>query len=51
MKAIRFHPDAESEMIGAAAYYESQQQDLGRRFLTSVQDAVNRVALALVYFR
>jgi toxin ParE1/3/4 len=43
MKAVRFHPDAESEMIEAAAYYETQQPDLGRRFLASVQDAVNRI--------
>lgn len=45
MKAIRFLPDAESEMIAAAAYYETQQEDLGRRFLASVQDAVNRIAV------
>jgi cytochrome P450 len=45
MKAVRFHPNAESEMIEAAAYYEAQQSDLGRRFLASVQDAVNRIRL------
>ena len=45
MNAVKFHPDAESEMIGAAAYYETQQRDLGRRFLASVQDAVNRILL------
>lgn len=44
MKPVRFHPEAESEMIKAAAWYESQQTDLGKRFLTSVQDALNRVA-------
>jgi restriction endonuclease Mrr len=43
MKAVRFHPDAESEMTKAAAYYETQQPDLGRRFLASVQDAVNHI--------
>jgi plasmid stabilization system protein ParE len=43
MKRVRFHPDAESEMIEAAAYYEAQQPGLGRRFLVSVQDSVNRV--------
>ena len=43
MKVVKFHPDAESEMIDAAAYYESQQPDLGRRFLAAVQDAVNRI--------
>ncbi len=45
MKTARFHPDAESEMIEAAAYYEAQQPDLGRRFLASVQDAVNRISV------
>jgi plasmid stabilization system protein ParE len=45
MKTVRFHSDAESEMIEAAAYYEAQQSDLGRRFLASVQDAVNRIVL------
>lgn len=45
MKIIRFHPDAEAEMIEAAAYYEAQQPGLGRRFLASVQDAVNRIVL------
>lgn len=45
MKSVKFHPDAESEMIAAAAYYEGQQPGLGGRFLTSVQDAVNRIML------
>jgi len=44
MKTVRFHPDAEAEMIEAAAYYETQQPALGRRFLVSVQDALNRLA-------
>jgi len=43
MKTVKFHPDAEAEMIEAAAYYEAQQPDLGRRFLASVQDAINRI--------
>jgi toxin ParE1/3/4 len=45
MKVVRFHPDAEVEMIEATAYYEAQQSELGRRFLASVQDAVNRAVL------
>jgi len=43
MKIARFYPAAENEMIAAAAYYEAQQTDLGRRFLASVQDAINRI--------
>ena len=45
MTPLRFHPEAESEMIETAAWYEAQQTDLGRRFLTCVQDALNRVEL------
>lgn len=45
MKVIRFHPDAEAEMIEAAACCEAQQPELGRRFLASVQDAANRIVL------
>ncbi len=45
MKAVRFHPEAEFEMIEAASYYESQQSDLGRRFLVSVQDSINLIML------
>jgi len=45
MKPVKFHPDADAEMTAAARYYESQQRDLGRRFLASVQDAVNRLTI------
>lgn len=45
MKPTRFHPDAELEVIAAAAWYESQQRDLGKRFLASVQDALNKIML------
>ncbi len=30
MKPIRFHPEADSEMVDAAVWYESQQKGLGR---------------------
>ena len=43
MKTVKFHPDAENEMIKAAVYYETQQSQLGRRFLASVQDTINRI--------
>ncbi|MFH0939240.1 MAG: type II toxin-antitoxin system RelE/ParE family toxin [Planctomycetota bacterium] len=45
MKPIRFHPEAESEMTEAAVWYETQQTELGKRFLVSVQDALNRIEL------
>ncbi len=43
MKPVRFHPEAEAEMMSAAKFYETQQKDLGKRFLASVQDALNRI--------
>ena len=45
MNSVRFHPEADSEMTGAAIWYETQQENLGKRFLSSVQDAVNRIQL------
>ncbi len=45
MKLVRFHPEAEAEMFDAAMWYESHQEGLGKRFLTSVQDALHRIAL------
>ena len=51
MKRARFHPEAEAEMAEAAAYYENQERHLGRRFLTTVQDAVNRIRVNPLLFR
>lgn len=45
MKPIRFHRDAESEMIEAAEYYESRQSDLGKRFLESVRSLINQIRI------
>jgi len=45
MKIVKLHPLAEEEMIQAAGFYESQQSGLGKRFLISVQDGMNRMAL------
>lgn len=45
MKPVCFHPEAEAEMVDAAMWYESQQQGLGKRFLTSVHDSLHRIAL------
>ena len=43
---VRLHPEAENEMIEAAAYYEAQQADLGKRFLASIQDATNSIRIS-----
>lgn len=42
---VRFHPHAQAEMAHAAAWYEAQQGNLGRRFLAAVQDAINRIQI------
>lgn len=42
---IRFHPHAETEMIDGAMWYESQQNGLGKRFLTVIQDALNKIEI------
>ena len=43
MNDVRFHPDARSELIDAATYYEGQADGLGGQFI----DEVHRVTDAL----
>jgi hypothetical protein len=50
MMLVRFHAEAEAEMTQAAAYYDEQQANLGRRFLTSVRDAINRIQINPLLF-
>ena len=45
MIPINFHPEADSEMMDSAVYYESQQKDLGKRFLSTVQDSLNHIQI------
>ena len=45
MRQVRFHPEAEIEMLGTAAYYEAQERGLGARFLVAIQEAVHRVRI------
>ena len=51
MIPIRFHPEADAEMMSAAKFYETHQKDLGKRFLASVQDALNRIQLNPLLYR
>jgi hypothetical protein len=43
VKPVWFHPAADAEMVDAAVWYGSRQEDLGKRFLTAVRDALNRI--------
>jgi len=45
MRTVRFHAEAEAEMLDAVAYYGAQREHLGERFLAAVQDALNRVKI------
>ena len=45
MIAVFFHPDADAELVAAAAYYEEQKEDLGKRFLSSVEDSLARIRI------
>lgn len=45
MTAVFFHPEADAEVVAAAAYYEGQQEDLGKRFLSAVEDGLARIRI------
>ena len=45
MKPIKFYPDAEMEMRESSKYYESQQKDLGKRFLNSIESAIKQIQI------
>jgi len=45
MTPIFFHPEAEAEVVAAAVYYEEQQGNLGRRFLSSIEDGLSRIRI------
>jgi toxin ParE1/3/4 len=37
LTAVQFHPEAETELLAAARYYEEQAQNLGLDFITAVE--------------
>ncbi len=43
MKLFRFHPDALLEADQTAYFYEEQKCGLGKRFIESLTDAINRI--------
>jgi len=45
MTAVFFHPEADAELVAAAVYYEGQQEELGKRFLSSVEDSLARIRI------
>lgn len=45
MTTVYFHPHAADEMNCAALWYENQQKGLGKRFLASIQDCIQRIGV------
>jgi toxin ParE1/3/4 len=50
LKKLIFHPAAEAETAKAAEFYDSQQKNLGKRFICAVEEGATRVRMdPLVY--
>lgn len=45
MTPVLFHPQAETELVAAATWYEGEQTDLGKRFLSSLEDGISRIRI------
>lgn len=45
MKLVKFHPEAELEMIEAARFYKERQHHLWQRYIQSVKQAVDKTTL------
>ena len=43
MRSVEFHPDAQTEFLSAAQFYERQTAGLGRDFVMAVQRAYERL--------
>lgn len=39
MKPVRYHPEANEEVIESSLFYEDREDGLGARFLTALEDA------------
>jgi len=50
MIPVLFHPQAEAELVAAASWYEGEQTDLGKRFLSSVEDGISRIKGAALHY-
>jgi toxin ParE1/3/4 len=44
VKGVRFHPDAEAELIAAGEFYEAQADGLGLEFVSEVRSAARAIA-------
>lgn len=50
MTTIFFHPEADTEVVTAATYYEEQQEHLGSRFISSIEDGLARIKINPLLF-
>jgi toxin ParE1/3/4 len=42
-KKIAYHPEAETEIIESAEWYENQRLGLGDEFLDEIENAISRI--------
>ena len=50
MILVHFHPQAETELIAAATWYDGEQEDLGKRFLSTLEDGLSRIKINPLLF-
>jgi plasmid stabilization system protein ParE len=43
VRSVEFHPEAESEFVSAARFYEDQAENLGLDFVAAVQGTYRRI--------
>ena len=43
MKSVKYHPLAESELVGSAAFYERRREFLGDGFLELVDETLTKI--------
>lgn len=46
MKPVKYHPLAESELVGSAAFYEDRRPFLGDGFLDSIDETLAKIRSA-----
>src|SRR5580704_1653336 len=51
MSVVGFSSEARSEFLESARYYQSQQPELGSRFVEAVQEAVRRIETHPLLYR
>ena|ERR1035438_1869689 len=51
MSVVGFYSEARSEFLESARYYQSQQPELGSRFVEAVREAIHRIEAHPLLYR